>query len=190
MRILIVYASRYGQTRKVAERIASVTAGAGVETHLFEVSDLPKDLVPHSCDVVVLAGSVYFGRHQRALVKFARRHQSSLARVYGVFVSVSGAAGSPDARPVAENDVQQFITRTGWTPDRTELVAGSEPYTRYGFFVRMFMVQRWKKLGRVVDPKRDYENTDWSAVERFAGEIVGQPGAKLDPFAERPAGIY
>ncbi|HEX7706001.1 MAG TPA: flavodoxin domain-containing protein [Thermoanaerobaculia bacterium] len=190
MRILIVYTSRYGQTRKVAERIASVAEGAGVEPHVFEVSEIPKDLVPHSCDVVVLAGSVYFGKHQRALVKFARRHNSSLARVYSVFVSVSGAAGSPDARPVAESDVREFITRTGWTPDRTELVAGGEPYTRYGFFVRMFMVHRWKKLGRVVDPMRDYENTDWSAVERFAGEIVGQPGAKPALLSEWPAAIY
>lgn len=172
MRVLIVYASRHGQTRKISERIAEVTRADGAEVHLFEVSALPRELVPQSCDTVVLAGSVYFGRHQKKLERFAAGQRVNLAKVRSVFVSVSGAARVAEGRQMAMDNAQAFVARTGWKPDRIELIAGGEPYTRYGFFTRLFMVRYTKKLGRTVDPRRDYEFTDWEQVDRLAHELT------------------
>jgi menaquinone-dependent protoporphyrinogen oxidase len=93
--------------------------------------------------------------------------------VKSVFVSVSGAASSEAGRTMAEQSARTFVDRTGWTPGQIELVAGGEPYTKYGFFTRWFMVQHAKKLGRIVDPKRDYEFTNWDAVDRFARSLAG-----------------
>lgn len=172
MRVLIAYASRYGQTQKVSERLAAGIRAAGAEVLLFEISHLPRDLRPHACDVVVLAGSLYFGRHQKRLEQFAERHRESLARTVSTLVSVSGAARTPQGMPAAREAVELLIKRTGWTPDRVDLVAGAEPFTRYGFFTRHFMVRYAKKFGRIVDPKRDYEFTDWDAVDRCAAELA------------------
>lgn len=174
MRMLIVYASRYGQTRKVAERIASSAKAEGVETHVWEVSTLPHDVAPHSCDMVVLAGAVYFGKFSKALEHFATGQRSNLARVRSVFVAVSNAASSAEGRDTADSDARAFIGRTGWVPDAIELVAGGEPYTKYGFFTRWMMVRYAKKFGgRKVDTSRDYEFTDWSEVDRFTHVLIG-----------------
>lgn len=149
-----------------------MTQATGAETHLFEISALPANLAPHTCDVVVLAGSVHFGKHDRRLERFALEQRVHLAKVESVLVSVSGAASTSQGRPLALDAVRGFLGNTGWSPDRIELFAGGEPYTKYGFFTRWFMVRYAKRTGRVVDPHRDYDFTDWAAVDRFARSLV------------------
>ena len=179
MRVLIIYASRHGQTRRVAERIADVAVTNGEEVHAFEIGSVPRDIVPHMADVVVVAAPVYFDRHPKLIERFAKQHRTDLAKVRSVFVSVSGAARTEPGRVMAETYARTFFGRTGWMPDHVELVAGSEPYTKYNWFTRWFMVRHSRKLGRTVDPKIDYEFTDWSQVDRLANEIV-RP-ARIEP---------
>jgi menaquinone-dependent protoporphyrinogen oxidase len=183
MRMLIVYASRYGATRRVAERIAEVATTRGAEAQLLEIDSIPSHVVPYLWDVVVLAGSVYFGKHSKKLVKFAIAQRSNLIRVKSAFVSVSGSARSEAGRVVAATTAQRFLALTGWTPDRVELVAGGEPYTKYDFFTRWFVQRLARKMGRTVDPKRDYVFTDWDAVERFATELVPATDVRDSKFA-------
>lgn len=179
MRILIVYASRYGATRNIAERIADVASKFGAETQLFEINSVPRNVVPYLSDVVVLASSVYFGKHSKKLAKFAMAQRTNLMRVKSVFVSVSGAARSAAGRPAAEANASRFLSDTGWAPDRIEYFGGAEPYTKYDFFTRWFVQRLAKKMGRTVDPTRDYVFTDWEAVERFARELA-RPQIEVD----------
>jgi menaquinone-dependent protoporphyrinogen oxidase len=171
--MLIVYASRYGQTRKICERIGSIAAADGVEVHLWEVSTLPRHVAPHSCDLVVLAGAVYFGRFSRPLTAFATEQRTNLAKARSVFVAVSNAASSAEGRPAALADARAFLGRTGWVADDIELVAGGEPYSRYGLFTRWVMRYYARKFGRTVEGRTDYEFTDWSKVDAFAHRLIG-----------------
>ncbi len=173
MRVLIVYASRYGQTRRIAERIAHVVKDAGAEPHALEVSELPPDLSPHMCDVVIVAGAVYFGKFSKALGAFATEQRVNLAKIRSYFVAVSGAAGTSAGRATADADARRFAGETGWIPDGIELVAGGEPYSKYGFFTRWLMVFYARRFGRRVDTRIDYDFTDWDAVDRFSRSLVG-----------------
>ena len=181
MRALILYASRYGQTEKVCLRIADRLRDANFEVHAMPVDRVPRNLQVHAFDRVVIAGSVYFGKHAKKLEKFVVNHRENLAKTRTAFVSVSGAAGNPAEREEAVEAARVFTQRTGWTPDRTELVAGGSPYTRYGFFTKRILLWRMKQLGRVVDPRRDYEFTDWDAVDRFASQLAGDAVAEQTP---------
>ena len=51
-------------------------------------------------------------------------------------------------------------------------MAGALPYTRYNFLVRFVMRRISKAEGGDTDTSRDYEYTDWAAVDRFAVEFV------------------
>lgn len=177
MRILIVYASRHGQTQRVAERLARVTRAAGAETLLHEISTLPRDVQLRTCDVVVLASPIYFGRHAKTIERFVIAQRANLAKVKTAFLSISGAARAAQSRPMAEENAQKFVAKTRWTPDRVELIAGGEAYTRYGFFTMFIMKRLNKKLGKVVDTTRDYEFTDWDAVDRLGRELAGTSAA-------------
>jgi menaquinone-dependent protoporphyrinogen oxidase len=174
MRVLIVYASRHGQTRKIAEHVAHIATIHGAEAHAREASALPAELRVNAFDTVVLAGPVYFDKFPKKLVRFAAGHREALSKVRSVFVSVSGAAGNPALRAGAEEVVRLFLEKTRWTPDQVELFAGGQPFTRYGFFTKWMMVWKMRKLGRDVDPNRDYESTDWDAVDSFARALAAR----------------
>ena len=67
--------------------------------------------------------------------------------------------------------VATFVRKTGWQPDRTELVAGALTYSKYNFVIRFVMRRIAAAAGGDVDTSRDYEYTDWNALDRFAAEI-------------------
>ena len=97
-RLLILYATSYGQTGKIVRRIASLMAGLGQDTTMIDAAEAPRGLVPGEYDGVLVAGSVLFGRHQRHLTRLVRRHAAAFNALPSAFLSVCGAAGTPEAR--------------------------------------------------------------------------------------------
>lgn len=167
--ILIIQASINGQTAKVAERIARVLEDAGLTPHVYDVA-AAADLRVLDHDGVILGGSVHMGHHQTALVRWARRHAASLSTVPSAFFSLSltAASDTPDARATAREFVDDFLDDTGWSPDLTASFAGAVRNSQYDMPTRLFMRVMMGRHGHDIDPRRDYEFTDWEAVEEFA----------------------
>jgi menaquinone-dependent protoporphyrinogen oxidase len=67
MKILIVYATTEGQTRKVARHVFDRLAGAGHAAGLIAATEA-EGLDPAGFDGVVVAGSVHGGRYQGELL--------------------------------------------------------------------------------------------------------------------------
>ncbi len=167
-KLLIVYASRFGQTEKIARRIAEVAHGEGMASQAIEVGERAEAAVADATDVIV-AGAVYFGRHARSLSEFVRSTRVELLKRHTAFVSVCGAADEPDARlDEARTYVDTFLRRSGWTPDTSVIFAGGIAYTRYGWFLRFLMRRIALARGLGTETSRDYEYTDWNAVDAFA----------------------
>jgi menaquinone-dependent protoporphyrinogen oxidase len=94
-----------------------------------------------------------------------------------------------DGRAQTMEIVDKLLVDTGWHPRRVELVAGALPYTRYNFLIRFVMRQIAKKEGGDTDTSRDYEYTDWNAVERFAVEFVEEVAASGSAEVPLPAPV-
>lgn len=171
--ILAVYGSSWGHTVRVVERIGRTLSHHGIALTLRRGDRLPPDLSPDQYDGVLVAGSVIGGRHQRYLETFAKRHAHALNAKPTAFVSVSGSAGSTDPAEqiAARNLVGEFLKKTGWRPGATITLGGGFPFTRYGFFTRLIMKRICRRHG-MTDFKRDYDLTDWAAVDRFADEFA------------------
>jgi menaquinone-dependent protoporphyrinogen oxidase len=170
-RLLIIYASRHGQAEKIAKRISETVAADGVISDAVPIeraNEFPLELY----DFLIVAGSIHFGRHARALEKFIERKLPGISGMKAALVSVSGAASTAAGKEEAENYVYQLVRRTGWAPEIILTIGGGEPYTKYGFFTRMGMRSIAKKHGRIVDVHRDYEFTDWDAVDSFAHDFI------------------
>ncbi len=67
-----------------------------------------------------------------------------------------------------------FFIETGWTPHQAHGVAGALFYTKYNPLVRMVLKRIAKKAGGATDTSRDYEYTDWAALERIVEDFAGQ----------------
>lgn len=170
-RLLIIYASRHGQVEKIAKRISETVAADGVISDAVPVEradEFPLEFY----DFLIVAGSIHFGRHPRALEKFIQRKLPGISGMKAALVSVSGAAATAAGKEEAESYVHQLARRTGWAPEIILTIGGAEPYSRYGFFTRILMRSIAKKHGRIVDVHRDYEFTDWGAVESFAHDFI------------------
>jgi menaquinone-dependent protoporphyrinogen oxidase len=170
--ILVVHATSHGQTARIAGRMAGRLTAAGHAVTSWNAEALPTAADPARFDACLLAGSIRFGRHQPALEAFARRHRTALAARPTAFVSVSGALMGTwaAAARTADGYVETFVKRTGWQPGRTATVAGAIRYTEYGLFTRLLMQVISRFTGRPTDTSRDWEGTDWEAVDRFADE--------------------
>ena len=191
-RILVLYGTTDGQTRRIAARIGDVLGTLGQQVQLVDSAAVPTDLAPGDFDAAVVLGSVRMGQHQKPLADFVRRFRIELDAIPNAFVSVSLAAARD--RPAAKREVaktfEDFTKRTGWRPNAEVAVAGALPYTRYPLHIRVVMKFISWMMGGDTDTSRDYEYTDWRQVDdfarRFASALVQEPivravAAELQP---------
>jgi menaquinone-dependent protoporphyrinogen oxidase len=166
MKILIVYATTDGQTRKIARYAADRLADSGAAVELLAAEDAGGiDL--GRFDGAILAGSLHIGGFQKALAAFARENAAALAGLPSLFlpVSLSAAGEDPSDWEGLRACVDRFRSETGWTPGRTEHVAGAFRFAGYDFFRAWAM--RWiarQKGEAEAAVGEDKEYTDWPAL--------------------------
>lgn len=164
-RILIVFATSEGHTGRVAQRIAAVLRerGHAADLHRF-LPDVPlPDLSPYRA--VAVGASVHFGHHPRRLRALLRAHREELAARYGAFFSVCLSAKT--------HYRERFLQGCGWRPQHRATFAGALQYSKYGPFKRLVVRAFAWMGGHDTDPSRDYDYTDWTAVDAFAAEVAG-----------------
>jgi menaquinone-dependent protoporphyrinogen oxidase len=178
MRAVVFYATREGQTRRIAEHVASDLHRRHVEVDLYDVNTLHGWIDWSRYDWTCVAASVHGGHHEREMIAFVKRYRQELDRLRAVFLSVTlSEAGAEDVRAPRERREQSaadarrmidvFVEETGWRPARALPVAGALAYSHYNFIIRFVMKRIARKAGAPTDTSRDYELTDWSALDRF-----------------------
>ena len=171
MRIHIAYATKEGQTAKIADYIAEVVRAHGHQADTAEIGHA-KDGVPAGCDGVIVGSSIHMGKHDKHAVEYVRYNREALEKVPSAFFSVSLAAHGDEAE--AEGYVEAFENETGWHPAQVALFAGALPYTHYGFLKRHLMKKiAGDKPGSLgTDTSRDYVYTEWDGVRRFTEDFL------------------
>lgn len=171
--VLLVYASSHGQTAKIAARIARGLEERGARVDVCDIASA-RDLVPFDYDVVVVGASIHLGRHQHEIVDWVKRHSTSLNGMPAAFFSVclTAAEDGEEAHRTVQDLVDDFIDDTGWTPRTTASFAGALQYLEYGFLTRLAMRVKMSQEDQPTDVSRDYEYTDWDAVDRFADDCA------------------
>ncbi len=181
--VAILYATREGHARRIAEHIGADLRAAGVPADVLDVVALGHLFSPERHSAALLAASVHGGLHEPEMVAYVERHRDDLDLVPTAFVSVSlaEATAEDEARPAevrreAGDEVRAtmaaFFERTGWHPGWAKPVAGALPYSHYGWFKRLVMKQIVRRSGGPTDTSRDYEFTDWAALDGFVDGFV------------------
>jgi menaquinone-dependent protoporphyrinogen oxidase len=172
-RILLPYASTEGQTKLIAARMAHTLREKGHSVDMLPADTDPARLDPAAYDGVIVGASIHYGHHPAFLYKLVRRHRDALAARPCAFFSVSLSAGGPRPKPAAaQRYIDKFLRKTGWQPQLVASIAGAVRYSLYGPIKRRVMIVFVGLGGGETDTSRDYEYTDWDAVERFAGEFA------------------
>ncbi|HET9837981.1 MAG TPA: flavodoxin domain-containing protein [Candidatus Angelobacter sp.] len=183
--VAVFYATREGHTRKIADHIARRLESRGLPVDLrnIKIGANPGDLCRYSA--IALAASVHGGSHEQEMACFAKAHREQLdnlpAWFFSVTLSQAGAqrSGDPPERHqqfVADVDqmVAKFCADTGWLPRHIVPVAGALCYSKYNFLVRFIMKRIAAKAGADTDTSRDYEYTDWVALDRAVDQMADE----------------
>jgi menaquinone-dependent protoporphyrinogen oxidase len=160
--VLVAYATKYGATAEIAEKIAQVLQQAGLLTDIFPVGRVG-DLAPYRA--VVLGSAVYIGKWRKEADKFLQVNEKALAE-RKVWLFSSGPTGKGDPvemlqgwqLPVALQPIAERIQ-----PRDIAVFHGNADVKKLNFIEK-------KMLNTVKAPTGDFR--DWEAIITWAKGIA------------------
>src|SRR6185369_3431973 len=172
MRAAVFFATREGQSERVAEHVASDLRSRGVDTDVVNVKHVQGEVDWRNYGAAFVVASVHLEHHEKEMVQFVRQSRHELERLHAAFLSLTlSQAGAEDAidstpsqREQAHADalrmIEGFTRATGWRPERSLTVAGALAYSKYNFIVKWIMKLIAHKAGFDGPTTRDYEFTN------------------------------
>ena len=174
MKVLIAYASKYGATREIAERLADRIRAAGLEAQAQPVTTV-SDLSAY--DAVVIGSAAYIGHWQKEATEFVQSNSAVLAG-RPTWLFSSGPLGNEptnapglDQRGAAEpKEIAEL--RATISPRDHRVFFGALGPAKLGFRDRAIRIL---PAGRALLPEGDFR--DWQDVNAWADSIAGDLAA-------------
>lgn len=172
MRILIVYGTTEGQTRKIARFIEAEIEKAGHSATICDSTEKPEN--PCNYDAVIIGASMHMEKYQSSIANFIQKHKQVLNKMHTAFYSVSLTAAGDDEESWKElkHITQSFLQHTGWKPAMVEYVAGALLFSEYDFLKKYILRLIAKRAGHPNDGKHDTEFTNWTGLETFTKQFI------------------
>ena len=176
MKIIIIYASKEGQTASIASFIANVIRQHDHEVTALAGNHLPDNFSTDDYDAAVIGGPIHMNKYPRYLQEFISTHKDWLNRVPSALFTVCMAIHSKNEQEqvAARAFGVELAEKTQWQPRIMDTFAGAIKYTKYGFITRWIMRNIARKEGGDTDTSRDHEYTDWDAVTRFTEKFLSK----------------
>jgi menaquinone-dependent protoporphyrinogen oxidase len=170
-KILIIYSTTDGQTRKICQRLQQVIEQQAHQVTVVSIQD-ESHIDVASFDKIVIGASIRYGKHSPLIANFIEKNRLLLESKPNAFFSVNVVARKPEkSKPEHNPYLQKFLKRILWKPGELAVFAGKIDYPSYRFIDR-FMIRliMWMTKGPT-DPKAVVEYTDWKQVESF-GRVI------------------
>jgi menaquinone-dependent protoporphyrinogen oxidase len=180
LRILVLFETTDGYTRRVAERLGSMFRASFAAVDVVRTGLTDAD--PQFYDGIVVCASIHARGYRRPVSKWVRANAAVLNARYSALVSISPGVLQKD--PGIDRDLdaiaERFFAATGWQPARRKRVAGALLYRQYGFVKRWMTKRIVSKAGGDTDTSRDYEYTDWDDLRTFVEEFTRGTARRRD----------
>ncbi|HUV82006.1 MAG TPA: flavodoxin domain-containing protein [archaeon] len=161
-KILVTYATKYGATAEIAEKIGQVLRQAGLRTDVLP-TDRVRELSPYKA--VVLGSAVYIGRWHKEAAKFLKANEKVLVEQL-VWLFSSGPTG--EGNPVELTEGWHFPKALQPIADRIQprditVFHGAINMKKLNF------IEKWM-INKVKAPLGDFR--DWDAITSWATSIA------------------
>lgn len=174
-KILILFGTNYGQTRKISEFIANIVTDRGHEVSLVQGNKLPDGFSPGNYDAAIIGTSIHMDTHQISIRRLVKQYQSEFNQIPVAYFCVCLTAYGTKAEDheQVEKYVNDFIKYTGLEPAKTAAFEGALMYPTYNFVKRYVAKLVARRVGADTETKRElYEYTNWNAVTKFTEEFL------------------
>jgi menaquinone-dependent protoporphyrinogen oxidase len=164
--VLVSYATRYGSTQEVAERVGETLRAGG----------LPVDVQParqvrslEGCRAVVLCAPLYIGRWQKDARRFLERHQEALTGL-PLAVLTLGPTREGEWDEVRAQMDKELAKVPALKPVATALFGGKYDPAKLRFPDNLLTIPPASPLHQM--PANDLR--DWEAIDEWANGLVGK----------------
>jgi menaquinone-dependent protoporphyrinogen oxidase len=187
-KVLVVYGSRHGATRGIAERIGEVLRTEGLEADV-EAADQVGDV--QAADAFVVGSGVYMGSWLKEATDFIARNEVTLAaRPLWLFSSgplAGSSAKKSEGGPLEDALGPEDGPGSGGRKKIAELSAATHPRDHRVFFgafdpddpprAMSERLVRMMPASKKLLPAGDFR--DWDAIEAWAREIASTIGSPV-----------
>jgi len=157
--ILVVYATRNGSTREVAEAIGAVAMAEGADIEVVPVHAVGGPVT--GTDLVVLGAPIYSGRWHRDAHRFLKRHRRELAGVPVAVFALGPRRDEEEAWQRSWAQLHRALAKRSWLrPVSVGLFGGADP------------------AGRGRATRRDLR--DWSVIGAWTRNLLAS-ALRIDP---------
>ena len=171
-KILILYASTDGHTRKICNRLQQVIEQQGHQVTSVSI-DNESQVDLQAFDKIVIGASIRYGKHNPKITDFINRNKQLLDSKPNAFFSVNIVARKPEKnQPDTNPYLRKFLKKIAWRPKELAVFAGKLEYPKYSFFDRTMIRLIMFITKGPTDPTAVIEFTDWQQVESF-GRVIG-----------------
>ena len=166
-RILIIYSTTDGHTRKICRRLCQVVEQLDHQVTLISIDDTA-NVELESFDKIILGASIRYGKHHKNVYDFIKGNEQLLDSKPNAFFSVNVVARKPEKnRPETNPYLRKFLKQISWQPKELAVFAGKIDYRKYSFLDRQIIrLIMWITKGPT-DPDTVVEFTNWKQVEDF-----------------------
>lgn len=164
-KVLIAFATMYGRTFKIAERISTTLCTDGYQVDIKFAKDITEaDLADY--DAVILGSNIYIEEWNKEAIDFLEEHKTALVSkrvAYYCVCAILGMDMDGKEKEYAENYITKITTSfPEIVPEDATAFAGAVNY-------RTMLAKDWFMMRLMVMPAGDW--TDWDAVDSWADKI-------------------
>ncbi|GAT63619.1 flavodoxin domain-containing protein [Paludibacter jiangxiensis] len=163
-KVLVAYASKYGATEEIAERIGLILSQSGLLVDVLPVYDTAS-LEPYQA--IVMGCAVYFGQWRRPAIKFLKNNKRELADK-DVWLFSSGPTGKGNPVEIMKGwkypPTLQLVMST-IKPHDIALFHGQLSLDKMNVFERFI-------ISKIKAPVGDFR--EWDVIEEWAKNIAQQ----------------
>ncbi len=162
-KLLVTYASKYGATREIAQKMGEILRDTGVQTDVLPIYKVSA-LAPYQA--VVLGSAVYVGMWQKEAGEFLKENEKALADRM-VWLFSSGPTGDGDPITLLEG---------WWLPDELKPVAERihpRDITVFGGFIdpqKVNFIEKAAVKNLVKKPFGDFR--DWDNIIKWTTRMA------------------
>lgn len=166
--VMVIYASKHGSTREIAEAITEELRAAGLTADCLEAGHV-RDL---DADAVVLGSAVYMGRWRHEAKRLLHKHERELAGM-PFWVFSSGPVGDPAEEKDDDTwlEPRRLMEHAEKLGVREHVVFGGSLSAEPHGFIETSMAKGI--------PAEFQDRRDWEQIRAWARAIAAQLGAPV-----------
>ena len=170
MKILILYSSIDGHTKKICSFISSKLK----KNHTIEMKEIDNEgkIKFNIYDFIIVGASIRYGTYRKSFLKFINDNHVKLQNKKTAFFSVNIVARKKEKNSIDTNPyIKKFFKLSKWKPSIVQVFAGKLDYPKYNFLNKIIIKFIMWITNGPTNTDVVVEFTNWKDVEEFANKI-------------------